>query len=155
MAETATVTATEMMLPLLPTALMTIAMAIRGRQLDNGYWTTTMGWQWCKSTMTMTTAMVEMATTMATAMATVMATVLPLPTRTMLMKTMAAIWGWQLDNNNLMKTMRQQLCTSMLMVTMAMAETATAMATATAMVTAIMPPPSRMAKISMKTTAAI
>ncbi len=58
--------------------------------------------------MTVTTAMAEMATAMAmvTAMATAMAMMLLLPTTaTMLMKTMAAIQGRQLDDGNWMTMM--------------------------------------------------
>ncbi len=49
MVETTMATATAMMPMLLPTATMsmTTTVAIQGRQLDNGDWTTMMGQQLC------------------------------------------------------------------------------------------------------------
>ncbi len=69
-----TAMATAMMPPLQLMAMMSTTMTavIQGRQLDDGNLTTMMGQQQCMSTMTVMTAMVEMA--MATAMATVTAT---------------------------------------------------------------------------------
>ncbi len=114
MAETATAAATAMamMPPLPPTAtmLMTTMVVIWGRQLDDGNLMTTMGQRWCRSTMTAVKVMAEMAmaTAMVTLMATAMATAMmlpPPPMAMMLMKTTAAIRGWQLGNGNWMMTM--------------------------------------------------
>ncbi len=91
-----------MMLPLPPIQMMsmTTTVAIRGRQLDDGNWTTTIGQQRYASTMTGAAAMAETAMAMATA--TEMATpMMPPPsTAKMSMKTTAAIQGQQLDVND-------------------------------------------------------
>jgi hypothetical protein len=106
------------MTPLPPavTMSMTMTAVIRGRQLDDGNLTTTMGQRQCTLSMMAMMGTAEtvtaMATTMAAAMATAMAmetatAMMPPPplTATMFMKTMAAFRGWQLDNGNWTTTM--------------------------------------------------
>jgi hypothetical protein len=100
--------ATAMMLPPPPILMMsmTTRAAIRGWQLDDGNWTTTMGQQRYASMMTAMTAIAEMAKGMAMAMAMATATetatpmMLPPLTAKMLMKTTVAIQGWRLDVND-------------------------------------------------------
>jgi hypothetical protein len=150
-----------MMLPQPPilTMWMTTMVAIQGRQLDDGNWMTTMGQQLFASMMTATTAMAEVAKAMAMAMAMAMkmATLMMPPPlmEKMSMKTMAAIQQQQLDNGDWTSMMGQQECMWTMMVTTAMAETATAMATAKAVVSAMMPPLPPLATLLMKTMAEI
>jgi hypothetical protein len=98
-------------LGLVAAALTTMTAVIRGRQLDNGNSTTTMGQRRCMSTMMAMMGMAEMVMVMemVTVMATATAIMLPPPPMArMLIKTMAAIQGQRLDNGNWMTMMGQQ-----------------------------------------------